>query len=160
MHTRSDTLADRIEHGAQSLADFAETLSDAEWQVMVLTDDRTVGVLVHHVANLYPLEIDLAQDIAAGKPIVGVDWEVVAQMNAQHAHDHRDIGQHAAIALLRENSQSAAERVRGFTNEQLDRAATISLNANAPLTAQFFIEDHALRHSFQHLANIRAALKR
>jgi hypothetical protein len=36
----------------------------------------------------------------------------------------------------------------------------VSLNADAPLTAQFFIEDHALRHSFQHLASIRSALGR
>jgi hypothetical protein len=34
----------------------------------------------------------------------------------------------------------------------------VSLNADAPLTTQFFIEDHALRHSFHHLARIRAAL--
>jgi hypothetical protein len=39
-----------------------------------------------------------------------------------------------------------------------DRAATVSLNADATLTAQFFIEDHALRHSFHHLASIQAAL--
>ena len=32
--------------------------------------------------------------------------------------------------------------------------------ANAPLTTQFFIEDHALRHRFHHLANIEAALGR
>ena len=54
----------------------------------------------------------------------------------------------------------AAGRVRKFTDEELDNAATISLNADAPLTAQYFIEDHALRHSFHHLANIREALNR
>jgi hypothetical protein len=31
---------------------------------------------------------------------------------------------------------------------------------NAPLTCQFWLEDHAVRHSFHHLAKIRAALKR
>ena len=58
------------------------------------------------------------------------------------------------------NSKAAADAIRRFSDEELDRAAPISLNANAPLTAQFFVEDHALRHSFHHLASIRAALGR
>lgn len=80
-------------------------------------------------------------------------------MNAQHAHDHAHVGKHEAIALLRQNSK-VANRVRGFSDAQLDAAVTASLNADAPLTAQYLIEDHALRHNFHHLANIRAALKR
>jgi hypothetical protein len=160
MSSRSQALADRIEQGAAALADFAETLSHAEWRTLVPTDNRTVGVLVHHVASVYPLEIDLAEGMSAGKPIAGVGWDAVAQMNAQHAHDHAQVGQHESIALLRQNSKAAADRVRRFSDAQLDAAVTVSLNADAPLTAQFFIEDHALRHSFHHLANIRAALKR
>ncbi|NNK73138.1 MAG: hypothetical protein HKO94_08090 [Flavobacteriaceae bacterium] len=42
-----------------------------------------------------------------------------------------------------------------FTDAELDSSERISLNADAPLTAQFFIEDHALRHSFHHLAKIK-----
>lgn len=160
MTNRSQALAGRIEQGANALADFAETLSDTEWQALVPSDDRTVGVLVHHVADVYPLEIDLAEGMAAGKPIAGVGWDAVAQMNAQHARDNTQIGKHEAIALLRHNGRAAADRVRKLSDEQLDRAVTVSLNADAPLTVQFFIEDHALRHSFHHLANIRAALKR
>jgi hypothetical protein len=34
----------------------------------------------------------------------------------------------------------------------------VSLNADAPLTCQFFIEDHAMRHSYHHLAKIRGAI--
>jgi hypothetical protein len=40
----------------------------------------------------------------------------------------------------------------------LDRAAPFSLSFGAPVTAQFVIEDHALRHSWHHLAGIRKAL--
>ena len=35
-----------------------------------------------------------------------------------------------------------------------------SLSFGAPVTAQFVIEDHALRHSWHHLARIRTALGR
>ncbi len=158
MSKRANALADRIEQGAQALAAFVQNLSDTEWNTVIPNEERTVGVLVHHVANVYPLEIDLAKAIAAGEPIAGVTWEMIAHMNAQHSQENATVNKQATLALLQQNSKNAADRVREFTDEALDTAATISLNADAPLTAQFFIEDHALRHSLHHLGNIRAAL--
>jgi hypothetical protein len=34
-------------------------------------DGRKIGVVVHHVASMYPLEIQLAQTLAGGKPLTG-----------------------------------------------------------------------------------------
>ena len=68
------------------------------------------------------------------------------------------MGKDETVALLRQNSRAAAAAVRAFTDEQLDRAAAVSLNSDAPLTTQFFIEDHALRHSWHHLAKIKRAV--
>jgi hypothetical protein len=81
-------------------------------------------------------------------------------MNAQHAGEQASITKAEAIDLLRKNSHEAAEAVRGFTDEELDTAAPFSLSYGAPVTAQFVIEDHALRHSWHHLAKIRKALGR
>ena len=158
MSRRAQVLADRLVQGAQALAAFAEGLSDAEWRMNTPKDGRTVGVIVHHVASVYPLEIQLAQSLAAGKPIAGVTWDAVAEMNANHAREHAAVGKAEALELLRRNSQAAADAVRALSDEQLDSAATVSLNGDAPLTAQFFIEDHALRHSYHHLARLRAAV--
>ena len=160
MSQRAQALASRIEQGADALAAFVRTLSDAEWQARVLPDGRTVGVIVHHVASVYPLEVELAQTLAAGNAIAGVGWDAVHQMNAQHAQQHAAVGKTEALDLLQRNSRNAAAAVRALTDEALDRAAPVSLNADAPLTCQFFIEDHALRHSFHHLARIRATVAR
>jgi hypothetical protein len=81
-------------------------------------------------------------------------------LNAKHANDQADVTKAAALALLRRNSSEAAAAVRAFTDEELDRAAPFSLSYGAPVTAQFVIEDHALRHSWHHLARIRKALGR
>ena len=126
---------------------------------MVPPDGRQVGVIIHHVASVYPIEIHLATEIASGKPIAGVTWGAVAEMNAKHAHEHAAVGKQDTLELLLRNSRSAAEAVRAFTDEQLDRAAPVSLNADAPLTAQFVIEDHALRHTWHHLAKIKAVIE-
>jgi hypothetical protein len=123
-------------------------------------DSRTVGVLVHHVASVYPIEIHVAQVIASGQPITDVTWEAVAEMNAKHAQDHAGVDKATALALLRKNSQEAAAAVRAFTDDELDRAAPFSLSFGAPVTAQFVIEDHALRHSWHHLAGIHKVLGR
>lgn len=158
MSTRTEALAERIEQGAHALASYADGLSDAQWRTTVPPDGRQVGVIIHHVASVYPIEIHLAMEIASGKRVEGVTWGVVADMNAKHAHEHAAAGRQDTIDLLRRNSHAAAEAVRALSDEQLDRAAPVSLNANAPLTAQFLIEDHALRHSWHHLARIKAVL--
>jgi len=158
MTRRADALAETLLQGANDLADLAATLTDTEWQVSVPRDGRTVGVIVHHVATMYPLEIELAQALASGKAIVGVTWQAVHDINAAHALEHADTTREEAIALLRKNSEMAAKAIRGFGDEDLDRSAPISLYFDTPLTSQFFLEDHAVRHSWHHLGRIRQAL--
>jgi hypothetical protein len=160
MNARSDALAKVLEQGANALATFAEGLSDAEWQTPLSHDGRTVGVVVHHVANIYPLEIELAQKLAAGGVINDVTWNDVHTLNAGHAKDHHAATKAETVALLRKNGAAAAAAIRAMSDGELDRIAPNSLYSNAPLTCQFMLEDHAVRHSFHHLARIRAALNR
>ena len=158
---RAEALADRIEEGAALLASFAEGLSDEEWRTPVsATDKRPVGVIVHHVASVYPVEVQLAQTIARGQAVTEVTWDVVAEMNAGHAREQSAVTKADTLELLRRNIRAAAAAVREFTDDQLDQAAPFSLSFGAPVTAQFVIEDHPLRHSWHHLARIRTAVGR
>ncbi len=116
--------------------------------------------MVHPVASMYPLEIQLAKLVAADQPITDVSWEAVAAINRDHEEENDGATKQDALALLARNSAAAAEAIRGFSHEELDRAAPVSLNSNAPRTCQFILEDHAVRHSYHHLAGIRAALAR
>jgi len=155
---RAESLGARIEEGAAGLEAFVQGLSDAEWHSPVSsTDKRSIGVVVHHVATMYPIEIDVARAVASGQSVADVTWEVVAQLNAKHAEENAHVSKSAALELLRKNSREAAAAVRDFTDEDLDRATPFSLSFGAPMTAQFVIEDHALRHSWHHLAAIRTA---
>jgi DinB superfamily len=160
MSDRSEALAARLDAGAAALAAFAATLSDTEWQTRVPHDGRKVGVVVHHVASVYPIEIQIARTLAAGQPITGVTWDAVNTMNRDHAKDNDGVTKQAALDLLKKNSAEAAAAIRSLSDEELDRAAPVSLNSDAPLTCQFILEDHAVRHSYHHLARIRAALAR
>src|SRR5690242_11276203 len=98
MSHRSEALATRLEAGAAALAAFASTLSEAEWQARVPKDGRKVGVVVHHVATMYPLEIQLASLLAAGQPVTGVTWDAVAAINRDHATENDGVSKEAALA--------------------------------------------------------------
>ncbi|MEQ1871901.1 MAG: DinB family protein [Vicinamibacterales bacterium] len=156
--TRAAQLADRLEQGARALIQMAAALSDQEWRTPLAGDGRPIGVVVHHVASVYPIEIQLAQTLAAGQPIVGVTMSDVHAMNAKHAMEHATVTKDEAIALLTANGGAAADAIRALTDSQLALAAPVSLYGGAPLTCQFVLEDHAVRHSYHHLARIRAAL--
>src|SRR3954462_8298705 len=99
MNQRTEALAARLEQGASALADFASRLSHAEWHTRIPRDGRKAGVVVHHVATMYPLEIQLAQLLAAGKPVEGVTWDVVHEMNSRHARDYDSVTKEAALDL-------------------------------------------------------------
>ncbi len=156
---RADLLATRLEQGANRLATLAERLTDREWNQKLIGDGRTIGVVVHHVASVYPLEIQLAQTLASGKRIEGVTKQAIDDMNAGHARENASVGKQEALDLLKMNAKAAAQAIRELSDEELDNAAEISLYGEAPLTAQFFLEDHAVRHSYHHLARIKATLE-
>src|SRR5512144_2410525 len=101
---RSHALADRRERGARSVIALATTLTDEEWRTRV-ADGRRIGVLVHHVATMYPIEIQLALVLAEGTAVTGVTWQDIHALNAKHAAEHDAVTKDEAIDLLRVNSQ-------------------------------------------------------
>jgi len=160
MNERSEALAARLEAGAAALAAFASTLSAKDWETRVPGDGRKIGVVVHHVASVYPIELQLARLLSTGQPIAGVTWDVVHKMNADHAKENDGVTRESALELLAKNSAAAALEIRALSDAELNSAAAVSLNSDAPLTCQFMLEDHAVRHSYHHLSRIRAALGR
>ena len=159
MSKRSYELARRLELGALALEAFASSLTEFEWQTRLPRDGRKIGVVVHHVATVYPIEIQLAQTVAKGQAVEGLTMEVIDKMNAEHAKKFDGVQKEETIQLLKDNSVTAAAAIRALSDAELDQAAPVSLYANAFLTCQFLLEDHAVRHSFHHLGRIRAALQ-
>ena len=155
---RAEALAARLEQGARALAVLAARLTDDQWQTRLPGDGRKIGVVVHHVGNMYPLEIQLAQQLAAGRAITGVTMNEVNAINAAHAKEFAAVGKNEALDFLLRNSAAAAAAIRALSDDDLDRAVPQSLYGGAELTCQFFLEDHPVRHAIHHLAKIRAAL--
>jgi hypothetical protein len=95
---------------------------------------------------MYPLEIKLAQQLAAGTPITGVTWADVDAINAAHAKEYGAVTKRWRwICSARTAPPLTGDRA--LSDEELDRALPISLYGDAILTCQFMLEDHAVRHS-------------
>lgn len=159
MSQRTEALAKSLEEGASALTALANSLTDEEWQTPLPHDGRKIGVVVHHVAVVYPLEIQFARSVAAGTPD-GITGDAVNQMNAGHAKQYDAVTKDEALNLLARNSAAAATAIRSLTDQELDSAAPVPLYGNAFVTCQFILEDHAVRHSYHHLARIKTALPR
>jgi len=155
---RADVLADRVAQAHRELMALVEALSETEWRAVCPNEGRTVGVLVHHVASVLPGELSMIQTVASGQPVTGITPELLDQMNARHAEDYADCSREETLDLLRGNSALVVDAIRGLSDAELDRAASVSLHRDAPLTAQYLVEDHPLCHTYLHLASIRAAL--
>jgi hypothetical protein len=155
---RAQALAERVAHGAETLAALATTLDESQWRIAMPHDGRTVGDLVHHVASAYPTQFPPARALASGQPIEEITPDDVQTMNAAHATPNAAVTRDKAVALLRRNSQLAALAIRALSDEELDRALPASFYGHAPVTCQFVLEDHAVRHSYHHAARIRAVL--
>ena len=158
MTARTEALAVRLEQGVRQLTDLARSLTDEQWQMRLPGDGRRIGVVVHHVGTMYPIEIELALRLASAQPVEGVTWQKVHVMNANHAGEYDGVTKGEALALLMRNSMAAAAAIRALTDEQLDMVAPLSLEADGPRSCQFMLEGHAVGHAWHHLNGIKRAL--
>ena len=149
MTKRTNALADRLEHGARALANLASALTEAEWQTRLLSDGRKIGVVVHHVATVYPLELQLAQTLAAGKPVTGVTMKDVSQMNTRHAVEHHAITKEAALNC---SSTAGGSHIRQ-TLTRISRSE--SLNPGCSAHVPIHPRGSRSRHSYASSRRIR-----
>src|SRR5438309_209105 len=87
----SEALAIRLESGTTNVAALASRLSDAVWQTRLSRDCRKIGVLLHDVASMYPLEIQLAGLLAAVRPVARATWGAVETINRDHAKQNDNV---------------------------------------------------------------------
>jgi len=118
---------------------FAGKRSEAEWQMISPSEKR----------------VNLIQTKVSGKAIEEITWDMVDKMNFELDNTHTKYLQSETVELLKKNSSFAANSVCFLCDEQIDYAAQISLNWDAPLPTQYSIEEHPISHSYTYLASIR-----
>jgi len=133
------------------LLSFAASCSDGDWVARPLADqgdDRTVGVIVDHVADAYDYIGAWLSAIAAGQdPEVGP--ELVDKFNATHARDAAAVTRADATAHVQRSGDVIVALVSGLSSDDLERAG-----GRVGRLAQILA-----RHPDDHRAEIEAALR-
>jgi hypothetical protein len=133
------------------LVAFAASCSDDDWRSRPLTgqgDDRTVGVIVDHVADSYDYIGAWLSAIGAGQD-PPVSAELVDGFNAAHAQEAAAITPADAISHLGRSGDVVIALVSGLSLEDLERADG-RIGRFAVILA---------RHPDNHRAEIEAALR-
>jgi uncharacterized damage-inducible protein DinB len=156
MSERAQALAEQFEQANNEAIAAIEGCSDEQWRRHVESGNRSVGVVMHHVAIAHPVIAEWVTAAARGQD-VGVEEARVDQFNAQHAREQANCTKAETLALLRRNGEAAAHVVRDLDDSQLDSSATI-ITGMPPMTAQQVSERILIGHVCGHLATIQTAI--
>jgi uncharacterized damage-inducible protein DinB len=153
---RAQALAEQFEQANHEAIAAVEGCSDQQWRRHVESENRSVGVVMHHVAIAHPVIAAWVTAAARGQD-VGIERDRIDQFNAQHAREQATCTKVETLALLLRNGEAAARVVRDLDDAQLDSSATI-ITGMPPLTAQQVTERILIGHVRAHLATVQAAI--
>jgi hypothetical protein len=158
MGERTTTLAAEFGRLNGELIAAVELCSGKQWQARCEGEDWSVGVTAHHVAEYNAIEAGLAQTVSLGKPLPLLTWDVIHQMNAQHAQQHANCTKEETIELLRRNGELAVRTIQEIDDDRLHLTASAPWLEGEPISAQQLIEDILIVHVKEHLTSINATI--
>jgi uncharacterized damage-inducible protein DinB len=157
MGARAETLAKQFEEANKAMTDTLGRLSDADWKKTTSAEKWTVGIVAHHVAQGHAGISGIVKAVATGQTLPGLTMAMIDQGNAQHAVEYANCGKAETLELHRKNAAAAAAIVRGLSDGELERSATVLTGAPA-MTAQQVVERVLINHVNEHLGSIKATI--
>ncbi len=157
MSGRAEALAAQFERLSNELMAEIDQYSDDQWRLSCKDEGWSVAVTAHHIAVGNSRIAGEVRAMASGQPFPPVTEEQLDKANEQHARQHEDYTKEETLELLRRDVPSAVSLVRGLSDEQLSRSATVFATA-PPLTTEQFIQRILIGHAVGHLESMRAAL--
>ena len=155
MATRAEELAKKFDETCSEMNKTVEGLSDADWKKVTSAEKWPVAVVAHHVAQAHDGISGLVQLVAKGQPLPALTMDMIHAGNATHAKEQANVTKAETVALLKSNGSKASGIVRGLSDAELDRSASVLVGMPA-MTAAQAIEGIMINHVREHLGSIRA----
>jgi hypothetical protein len=152
---KAEALAARLEQTARDLEANVKSLTEEQWRSKTAEEGWTVAATAHHAAISSGPIAAMAESAATGSPMPQITPDGLHQMNADHAKQFASCSRDETLQALREGIPPAAAIVRGLSDEQLARKATLPLGME--LSAEQIIENVLIGHLAGHGASIEAA---
>lgn len=159
--SRTARYADDYVAAHREFEKLVESLTDAQWRmggknfperINDEDENRSIGVIAHHVADTEQFIIDRIYLMLDGKPLPRLDFHDV---NARHAAEHSHATRADVLELLRSNERLIPPRVREIPDEALD---VVHETPAGPATIAQRLERTLIGHMKMHEGSIRAAL--
>lgn len=130
--------------------------SQADWTTGCMNEQRSVGVVFDHIAELNPEVVRWVQEFLNGRP-VELTLETVTQRNAEHSRRAAMRPRAETIADLKAGSTRTSEFIRSLTDEQLRLTQEFAWAGTKDVN---WVAGAAVRHPKGHLKSIKEALGR
>ena len=148
----------QVAEAAAATAAVLEKCAEAHWQTMVPVEERTVGVVLHHIAFAMPVVAQWAGELAGGQGAPGVSFDDVHALNAQHAADQAKVDAAATLSLLQTNAAAVQAQLGQLADADLQVSAPFPLLGGQPITAQQMVQGFLVNHAHNHLAAIHQVI--
>lgn len=161
--TTGEALAARLVEATERLLGRLEPLTVEAWARPCETEERSVGVLAHHIAANYVPVARWVERLGRGEGLLDVTMASVNRDNAQHAAEYAACTRADTLALIHEQSEAAASLLRGLDDEAYERSGPVALFGGQPMRAREFAElvliGHIEGQAHSHLPRIERALE-
>src|SRR5579859_3214602 len=128
MAERIDQLVAALEKTNADFTAFVEGLSDAQWHTLVPIEQRTVGVVAHHVAEGLVGTVG-TMSLICNSQSLPFTVEQLNQGNAKHAMEHANVTKAETLAVLQANGAKAKGMLNSFSDAQLDNSGGVPFSA-------------------------------
>ena len=157
MGARAEQLAKKFDESCGEFNKVVESLSDTDWKKVTSAEKWPIGVVAHHVAEGHANIGGLIHLVAKAQPMPGLTMDMINANNAKHAKEQANVTKADALAVLKANGEKASGLVRGLSDAELDRGASVLAGMPAVTAAQA-IEGILINHVHEHLGSIRATI--
>ena len=147
-------LADEYDAVMADVIAVAGGCSQAGWTTSCINEQRSVGVVFDHIAELNPEVVRWVQEFLNGHP-VEMALETLTQRNAEHARRAAARPRGETVADLKAGSVRTSEFIRSLTDEQLELTQEFGWAGTQSLG---WVAGVAVRHPKGHLKSIKEAL--
>jgi hypothetical protein len=154
MGAKSEALAKQFEAKAQEATAVMEKLSDADWKKVTDAEKWTVAATAHHVASAHEQIAAIAKTVASGQAMPHFTMAMLDESNAKHAKEFANVSKADTLALHKKGVAAAAAIVRGLSDEQLAKSATVLAGMPAMSTEQI-VTNILIHHIDDHFGSIR-----
>ena len=169
--TRASRYAAEFEAAHSEFVHLIESLTDEQWvrvgqnypeRLNDEDENRTVGVIAHHVATSAEWIMGRILALVEGRPLPPIGsgqpsqaGQAVSSANARHATEHTSVTKEEVLLLLREQQPRIVAALRAIPDDRLDQSSDTPAG---PMSVAQRIERVLIGHVQMHQGSIEAAI--